>query len=294
MTCPNPLSDFAVTDAEDLDLVRLVQSGDKEALEVLITRHQRWIYNIALRMVCLPQDAEDATQEILIKVLTKLSAFRGDSQFRTWLYRLAVNHLLNMKRGRAEARAWTFDKYGRELDRTPDADPPAADSQRPDARLLVEEAKIGCTSGMLLCLNREQRLVYVLGEIFGVTDRVGAELLDISRDSFRQKLARARRDLCTFLQGKCGLVKTSNPCRCAKKTQGFIQLGYVDPQNLLFARERIVQVREVAEKRSEQIDALYAAYADIHRNHPFHEPPDFAGSLRTLIERSHFQSDFGA
>lgn len=61
MTCPNPLSDFAVTDAEDLDLVRLVQSGDKEALEVLITRHQRWIYNIALRMVCLPQDAEDAT-----------------------------------------------------------------------------------------------------------------------------------------------------------------------------------------------------------------------------------------
>ena len=83
---------------------------------------------------------------------------------------------------------------------------------------------------MLLCLGREQRLVYVLGEIFGVTDRVGAELLDISRDSFCQKLARARRDLYNFMQGKCGLVKTSNPCRCAKKTQGFIQLGHVDPQ----------------------------------------------------------------
>src|SRR5579885_574334 len=270
MTCPNPLADFALTDAEDLDLVRLVQSGNKEALEVLISRHQRWIYNIALRMVCLPQDAEDATQEILIKVLTKLSTFRGQSQFRTWLYRLAVNHLLNMKRGRAEAREWTFDKYGSELDHTPDVDLPAPDSQRPDALLLVEEAKISCTTAMLLCLDREQRLVYVLGELFGVTDRLGAELLEISRDSFRQKLARARRDLCNFMQGKCGLVKASNPCRCAKKTQGFIKLGYVDPQNLLFARERIIEVREVAARRAEQLDTVYDAYAEIHQSHPFH------------------------
>src|SRR5205823_702136 len=140
--------------------------------------------------------------------------------------------------------------------------------------------------------GREQRLVYVLGEIFGVTDRVGAELLDISRDSFRQKLARARRDLCNFMQGKCGLVKASNPCRCAKKTQGFIKLGYVDPQNLLFARERSIEVREVAGKRSEQLDILYDEYAEIHRSHPFQEPPDFAGSLRALIERTNFQSAF--
>ena len=80
-----------------------MQSGSKEALELLITRHQRWIYNIALRMVFLPQDAEDATQEILIKLLTKLSTFRGESEFRTWLYRLAVNHFENLA-GRGVAR----------------------------------------------------------------------------------------------------------------------------------------------------------------------------------------------
>ena len=289
---PNPLADAAMTEGEDQALVRLVQSGSKEALELLLSRHQRWIYNIALRMVCLPQDAEDATQEILIKVLTKLSTFRGESEFRTWLYRLAVNHLLNMRRGRAEAKEWTFDDYGRELDQTPDAEVAAPDSERPDAQLLLEEAKIGCTSGMLLCLDREQRLVYVLGEIFGVTDRVGAELLDISRESFRQKLTRARRELCNFMQGKCGLVKESNTCRCARKTQGFIKLGYVDPQNLLFARERVIQVREVAGKRSEQLDALFDAYAEVHRSHPFQESPDVARSLRTLIERTNFQSTF--
>jgi RNA polymerase sigma factor (sigma-70 family) len=294
MRHPNPLTETVQTDAQDLDLVRLVQSGSKDALELLIGRHQRWIYNIALRMVFHPQDAEDATQEILIKLVTKLSTFRGESQFRTWLYRLVVNHLLNLKRARAEIKEMSFEDYGHELDGTPEADVAAPDSQNPEALLLVEEAKIGCTSAMLLCLDREQRLVYVLGEIFGVTDRVGAELLDISRDNFRQKLARARRDLCNFMQGKCGLVNDSNPCRCAKKTHGFIQLGYLDPQHLLFARERVIQVREVAERRSEDLDGLFAEYAEIHRNHPFHESPDFAASLRTLLERGHFPARFDA
>ena len=235
---PNPLAETAPADAEDLDLVRLVQSGSTGALELLIGRHQRWIYNIAVRMVFHPQDAEDATQEILLKLVTKLSTFRGESQFRTWLYRLVVNHLLNLRSVAVpRPRTMTFEDYGRELDSTPEADLVAPDSQQPDALLLVEEAKIGCTSAMLLCLDREQRLVYVLGEIFGVTDRVGAELLEMSRDNFRQKLARARRDLCNFMQGKCGLVNASNPCRCARKTQGFIQLGYLDPQHLLFARQ---------------------------------------------------------
>lgn len=134
MTYPNPLADEALTDAEDQYLVRCVQLGSKEALELLVARHQRWIYNLALRMVFLPQDAEDATQEILIKLLTKLSTFRGESQFRTWLYRLVVNHLLNMKCARAEAKTMSFEDYGRELDSTPEDDLAAPDSQRPDAR----------------------------------------------------------------------------------------------------------------------------------------------------------------
>jgi RNA polymerase sigma factor (sigma-70 family) len=61
---------------------------------VLIARHQAWIYNIVLRMVYNPYDAEDATQEILIKLLNSLSTFEGRSQFRTWLYRIVVNRRL--------------------------------------------------------------------------------------------------------------------------------------------------------------------------------------------------------
>src|SRR5437773_7903993 len=172
---PNPLADSAPTDPEDHLLVTRARSGEREALETLVGRHQTWIYNIALRMLSHPQDAQDATQEILIKALTTLSSFEGRSSFRTWLYRIVVNHVLNIRRGRRAPEALTFGCYAHGLDTTPDLDPPDQNGLPVDVRLLVDEAKISCTTGMLLCLAREQRLVYILGEIFEVSDAVGDE-----------------------------------------------------------------------------------------------------------------------
>jgi RNA polymerase sigma factor (sigma-70 family) len=286
----NPLAETAAYEPEDRRLVRQAQRGSRAALEQLITRHQAWIYNIVLRMVYLPQDTEDATQEILIKLITKLSTFEGKSSFRTWLYRIVVNHVLNMKRTRADMAGWTFRRYGESLDATPDIDLPDRRSVPADVRLLVDEARIGCTTGMLLCLDREQRVIYILGAIFGVTDVVGADLLEIGRDNFRQKLARARRDLHHFLHDKCGLINEANPCRCAKKTQGFIKAGYVNAQNLLFAGEHITRVRDVAEKKCEDLDALDDAYAELHRDHPFQQPVDFVTSLRIPINGTSFKT----
>ena len=288
-TSPNPLADIPAGDGDDQDLIRHVKQGSREALELLIARHQAWIYNIALRMVYNPQDAEDATQEILIKLLTTLSTFEGRSKFRTWLYRIVVNHVLNMQRTRSEMWEWTFEKYGNGLASAPDLDLPDPRTVPADVQLLVDEARIGCSSGMLLCLDREQRLVYVLGEIFGVTDVVGGELLEISRDNFRQKLARARRDLHSFMHDRCGLVNQANPCRCAKKTQAFMRAGYVDPHNLLFAQSHVLRVREVAAKVHADVESLDEAYGEIHRDHPFQSPPDFVDAVRRLIERPDFQ-----
>ena len=289
MTDSNPLADSAPTDVEDRALVARAASGDRQALHELVQRHQAWIYNIAVRMLAHSQDAEDATQEILIKALTRLSSFEGRSRFRTWLYRIVVNHVLNMKRGRREQPAMTFGCYAHGLDTTPDLELPDQRSVPADVRLLVDEARLTCTSGMLLCLDREQRLIYILGEIFEVTDVVGAELLEISRENFRQRLARARRELHNFMNDKCGLVNRANPCRCDKKTRGFIEVGWVDPGNLLFARERIQQVREVVPTKSQALTTLDEQYAEIYRQHPFHESPDLVQALRRLLESPGFR-----
>ncbi|PYN83865.1 MAG: RNA polymerase subunit sigma-70 [Candidatus Rokuibacteriota bacterium] len=289
MSSSNPLTDSASTDPEDHALVARAQSGHRDALEALIQRHQAWIYNIAVRMLYHPQDAEDATQEVLIKALTRLSSFEGRSSFRTWLYRIVVNHVLNTKRGRLEPEAMTFSCYGHGLDNTPDLDPPDSTSVATDVRLLVDEARIACTAGMLLCLDRGQRLIYILGEIFEVSDTVAAELLEISRENFRQRLARARRDLHNFMNDKCGLVNRANQCRCAKKTRGFMQAGYVDPKNLLFAREHIRRVRDVVPTTYEAIATLDEQYGEIYRRHPFYDSLDLVQALRLLVGSDDFK-----
>ena len=293
MSMMNPLAENPPTDPEDRELVRRARSGDRSALEELVRHHQAWIYNIAVRMLYHPQDAEDATQEILVKALTRLSSFEGRSSFRTWLYRLAFNHLLNMKRGRVENASVSFRAFGEALDNTPDLELPDPKAVSSDVNVLVAEAMISCTSGMLLCLDREQRLTYILGEILGMTDTVAAEVLEISSESFRQRLARARRDLHNFINDKCGLVNRTNPCRCAKKTRGFIQAGHVDPQNLLFAHDRLAQVREAVPKAYEAIRTLDDECAEIYRQHPFYTPPDVARLLRQILENTDFKRAAG-
>jgi RNA polymerase sigma factor (sigma-70 family) len=293
MRSDSPLAEHAVTDPDDRALVTRARSGDRDALESLVRRHQPWIFNIALRMLAHPQDAEDATQEILLKALTRLSSFEERSSFRTWLYRIVVNHVLNVKRGRHEPEGLTFGCYGHGLDATPDLELPDPRAVPVDVRLLVDEARISCTSGMLLCLDREQRLIYILAEIFDVTATVGSELLEITAENFRQRLARARRDLHSFMNDKCGLVNTANPCRCARKTRGFIAAGYVDPQHLLFAREHIRRVHEVVPRTYEALMSLDVRCGDIYREHPFAEPRDLVPALRRLLESPDFRSATG-
>jgi RNA polymerase sigma factor (sigma-70 family) len=94
----NPFSEAAEGGSADAELVEQARNGDRAALERLVLRHQAWVYHIAVRMVFHPHDAEEVTQEVLVKAVTSLSTFRGDSRFRTWLYRIAANHVLNMSR----------------------------------------------------------------------------------------------------------------------------------------------------------------------------------------------------
>jgi RNA polymerase sigma factor (sigma-70 family) len=130
----NPFTSQAATDPEDGELARQAQQGDRESLEALIARHQAWIYNIVRRMVYWPQDSEDITQEILIRVVTKLSTFEHRSSFRTWLYRLVVNHVLNMQQRRSQ---WDFARYKQTLDAMPDLDLPDPNAVPVDVQLLT-------------------------------------------------------------------------------------------------------------------------------------------------------------
>jgi RNA polymerase sigma factor (sigma-70 family) len=163
----NPFAQGVPNDSTipDEELVTKAQTGDRDALERLVRRHQAWVFNIALRMMWRRDLAEDATQEILIKVVTKLSTFRAQSEFRTWLYRIAINHLLNLRKSEIERKLSTFTDLSRALDATPELDLPDPQTVPVEMPLLIHEDQVGCMSRMLLCLERRQRMAFILGEV---------------------------------------------------------------------------------------------------------------------------------
>jgi RNA polymerase sigma factor (sigma-70 family) len=259
---------------------------DRGALEALLTRHQPWVFNIALRMLYHHADAEDATQEILIKVVKALPSFRGESKFSTWLYRVAVNHIVNVKKEKwaASDAVCSFETAAAGLKRVPDLDPPDPTTVPVPFELLVEEVKVTCTMGTLLCLDGRQRLVFILGTIFGVSDEVGAEIVGVTPVNFRQILSRARRDLYEYLRGSCSLVDPSASCKCARKTRAYIQGGFVDPQNLRFTSGHLRRVRDLVDQRADEIrEAFMKAGDDVYRNHPFYERKEQAEKLRQVL-----------
>ncbi len=212
-------------------LLERARAGDRKALEGIVQAIQDDIYGLAIRMLWHPQDAEDASQEILVKVITHLGTFRGESSFRTWVCRIATNHLLNVRKSRVERAELTFSAFAEDLQEGL-ADPPAGG---PDQRLLEEEVKIGCTQAMLLCLDRDHRMAYILGEVFGVNSDEGAELMNVDPPAFRKRLSRARERIREFMVNYCGLVNADSPCRCARRIAPAIRAGRVDSDHLLFA-----------------------------------------------------------
>lgn len=258
------------------------RAGDREALESVARAVQNDVYSMALRFLWHPQDAEDATQEILIRVITGLGSFRGSSGFRTWVYRIACNTLLSLrKKGRMEQHSVTFDEFGEDLARGL-ADDPFVVEYDVDEALLLEEVKIGCTLAMLLCLDRNHRLAFILGEIMEMDHNEAAEVMAITPAAFRKRLSRARTSITSFMTARCGLVNPQNECRCRRRVGAAVALGRVDPGNLLFASSRkqarqfpqvLVTIRRIEGAR--RAAALYRSHA--------HESPEPSLSWLTKV-----------
>ncbi len=265
---------------EESGWIDAARAGDIEALDRLLRQHQPWVFNLALRMVWRRDVAEDATQEILLKAVTHLGSFEGRSKFSTWLYRIAVNHLLNVRKSEMEERRMTFVDMARSLDDCEDSELPDESLLPIGHGLLIEEAKLGCITAMLMCLDRRQRLAFVLGEVFGVTSDEGAEIMEVSPVNFRQLLTRARQDLYQFMHDKCGLVNAANPCRCTKKAGAFMRNGWLDPHRRQFTPGRLASAREVAPARLEELQAAQRAYAEVYRDTPLTNAPEILERIR--------------
>jgi len=271
------------------DLVERAKMGDKDVLEEIIRRIQDNVYGLAIRMLFIPADAEDATQEILVKVIINLGTFKGESRFETWVYSIASNHLLTARKRRAERWQLTFDKCVHAIEEGALGNAAGAFIEA-EQNLIVEETKLACVHYLLLCLTRELRLAFILGEIFGVKSSEGAKILGLTPAAYRQRLSRGKKQLMDFLVKRCGLVDPKNPCHCKTLAALHVKKRHIDPEKLLFATHPCHPRRDSqAEDLLKELDQMARA-AMLIRNHPDYAAPGvFVESVKGLIDSGRFQ-----
>lgn len=216
-------------------LVARAQAGDADALEQAVRAVRDRVYRLSLRMTARPPDAEDATQEILIRVITRLSTYRGEAAFMTWVHRIAVNHLLDRSRNCVERMEMSFEAFADDLR---DGLSSAA-STAPDAAILEREVQLACTHAMLMCLDREHRVAYILGEIFEMDSVEGGYVCEVSPATYRKRLSRSRKRVRDFLGQQCGLVGADATCRCSRRVDTAVRLGRVEPHRLEFTDQTV-------------------------------------------------------
>jgi RNA polymerase sigma factor (sigma-70 family) len=268
----------AVEEAELRRLAAAAANGDHDALSEVVAAVRDGVYRLALRMFWDPPDAEDATQEALIRIITRIGSYRGEAAFSTWSYRVAANHMINWRQSRTEREHLTFRRFGEQLDDGLTDPNPVT----PEDHLLAVEVKLGCTLGMLLCLDRDHRLAYVLSDVFELSSADGAYVCSISPAAFRKRASRARQQLRKFTAEHCGLVDRNRACRCDRRVATALDVGRLRPDHLLFAGGLDPAT---AVTQMEQLHDL----SSLMHSHPDYEPPArLTAAVQEIIDSGRF------
>lgn len=248
-----------ITNEELQALIEKATAGDKKSLETVILSVQDLVFNLSLRMLGTFPDAEDATQDILLKIVTHLSSFKWESSFSTWVFRIATNHLKNYQKHMFAKFPLSFEFYGDDIRNGKIDDVPDL-TQNVEKSILAEELKLSCTNVMLQCLDTESRCIFILGTMFKVDSRIAGDILGITPEAYRQRLSRIRSKVADFLKEYCGEYGQGK-CRCADRVNYAIQNHRISPAQLDFTTaipmEMMVEVKEAME----DIDELSQEFA---------------------------------
>ena len=244
------------TNEELQALVNKATAGDKKALETLVTGVQDIVFNLSLRMLGTFADAEDATQDILLKMITHLSSFRGDSSFTTWVFSIAANHLKNYKKHMFARYPLSFEYYGDDIENGKVQDVPDL-TQNVEKDVLAEELKMSCTNVMLQCLDMESRCIFILGTMFKIDSRIAGDILEMTPEAFRQRLSRIRRKMADFLGQYCGEYG-GDRCKFKDRVNYAIQSHRINPLQLDYTAATEISIQTMLDVKNamEDIDDL--------------------------------------
>lgn len=174
--------------AADAQLIARAQRGDEEAFAALFEAHKRRVYSLCLRMTGNTAEAEDLTQEAFLQLYRKISTFRGESAFSTWLHRLAVNVVLMHLRKKG------LQQISLDEPDTSQDEPVKRDYGSEDRRLTGSVDRIGLQKA-IADLPPGYRAVFVLHDVEGYEHNEIAEIMNCSVGNSKSQLHKARMKL---------------------------------------------------------------------------------------------------
>lgn len=242
-------------------LIDKAVNGDKQSLEEVILSVQDLIFNLSLRMLGTFADAEDASQEIILKIITNLASFRKESSFSTWVFRIASNSLKNYKKHMFAHHPLSFDFYSSDIQNKNAYDVPDL-TQNVEKQLLSDELKMSCTNVMLQCLDTESRCIFILGTMFRLDSRIAGEILNITPEAYRQRLSRIRKKVADFLDTYCGEYGKGE-CKCKNRINYAIQNRRINPNSLDFNDAVEIPIQTILDFKNamEDIDDLALTFS---------------------------------
>jgi len=242
------------------------RGGNRAALEAVVRAIEPLINRLALRFFGCPHYARDAAQEALVRIVAKLDSFDSQSAFSSWAYRVAINKFLSLARSPAERHSMSIEAFDEDLAQISDS----VLHVEPDtvSALALAELRIGCTLAMLLCLDRDARLAYILGAIVELDHQTAAEILECSSAAYRKRLERARDAITGLMKRRCSVFDVDNGCHCSERIPTAKSRGHLNLANLVFASS-VEQVRRFPEVLTQirKIEEVQRA-AEICRSHP--------------------------
>ena len=260
--------------------VEAARKGSRAALETLVNAAKAPVFNLAMRMLAHREDAEDATQEILIKIITHLGDLRDTELAGAWAFRVATRHLAQSARlGRVERMRLTFDDFAEDL-HLAQGDSAHLGLTEMEHQLALKEVKVGCTLALLVCLSRPLRMAYILGDIFEMTDTEASDVLDVPAGTYRQRLRRARSAVSGFMQSHCGIQSAKAPCRCENRIAPALGMGRIAKGAAHLDSDQAGQLSPDEIRRD--VAALETAQRSIAI---MRSNPQFASAVPSLVEQ---------
>ncbi len=258
---------------QETTLVGRALSGDERAFTELVEPLRRPLFAYVYRMVTHRADAEDLTQDVLVRVLENLRTYRAQASFKTWVFGIAthacLDHLRAKKRWRVEAQL--------EGEREHDANPEEVDAlqslvSQADFVYEVREHIAFCFACIGRTLDPEEQAAIMLKEVLGFTAQEAAGILEVSEPIFRHRLSAARSKMIGSFDGLCQLINKSGACWQCTGLQEHVPEGHrgaplvqievapglaVTPENLFEARLAIVREADLENGKTRAMHELF-------------------------------------